>query len=134
MPAGCGLLRGCAGTCRSGNRQRLHQIRARLVSRLPASRSNGQEDELCSFGSSVLVDPVGLVTTSSHGSQTDSHVKVALADKREFNAGIVAMDRRTDLAVLCLQGVQDLARIEIGDSDKVQVGDFVLAIGNPGTH
>ena len=58
-----------------------------------ASRSNGQQDELVSFGSGVLVDPAGLVATSSHGLRADSPVKVALADKREFDAEIVLMDR-----------------------------------------
>lgn len=99
--------------------------------RAPAAQSRAQEDELVSFGSGVLVDPAGLVATSSHGLRVDSPVKVALADKREFDAEIVLMDRRTDLAVLRLKGAQGLATVEIGDSDKVRVGDFVLAIGNP---
>ena len=97
----------------------------------PASRSKSEENELVSFGSGVLVDPAGLVATSSHGLRADSSVKVTLADKREFNAEIVLMDQRTDLAVLRLRGAEGLATVEIGDSDKVRAGDFVLAIGNP---
>jgi Do/DeqQ family serine protease len=85
-----------------------------------------------SLGSGVIVDPAGLVVTNNHVIEGASEVKVALADKREFEAQIVLKDSRTDLAVLRLKDSHErFPAIELGDSDDLQVGDVVLAIGNP---
>ncbi len=84
-----------------------------------------------SLGSGVLVDPSGLVVTNYHVIQGMTDVKVALADKREFDADIVLRDQRTDLVVLQLKGGGNFPAMELGDSDALQVGDIVLAIGNP---
>ena len=83
-------------------------------------------------GSGVIVDPSGIVVTNNHVIENMTEVKVALADKREFEADIVLRDPRTDLAVLRLKGTTErFVAVEIGDSDQVEVGDVVLAIGNP---
>jgi Do/DeqQ family serine protease len=84
-----------------------------------------------SLGSGVLVDPSGLVVTNYHVIQGMTDVKVALADKREFDAEIVLRDQRTDLVVLQLKGGERFPAMELGDSDALEVGDIVLAIGNP---
>jgi len=85
-----------------------------------------------SLGSGVIVDPSGLVVTNNHVIEGASEVKVALADKREFEAEMVLKDARTDLAVLRIRdGRERFPAIELGDSDDLQVGDIVLAIGNP---
>jgi Do/DeqQ family serine protease len=84
-----------------------------------------------SLGSGVIVDPSGLVITNNHVIENMTEVKVALADHREFEAQIVLRDPRTDLAVLKLKNVSGLHVLELGDSEALQVGDFVLAIGNP---
>jgi Do/DeqQ family serine protease len=62
-----------------------------------------------------------------------TEVKVALADRREFDADVILRDQRTDLAVLRLKGLGDnkLASLTLGDSEQLEVGDMVLAIGNP---
>jgi Do/DeqQ family serine protease len=84
-----------------------------------------------SLGSGVIVDG-GLVVTNNHVIERMDQVKVSLADKREFEAEIVLKDPRSDLAVLRLKDVKEkFPAIELGDSDALQVGDFVLAIGNP---
>jgi Do/DeqQ family serine protease len=90
-----------------------------------------QERVQRSLGSGVVVDASGLVVTNNHVIEGMSEVKVAFADKREVEATILLRDPRTDLAVLKLKGVKDLAAIELADSDKVEIGDLVLAIGNP---
>ncbi|POR54207.1 Do family serine endopeptidase [Bosea psychrotolerans] len=90
-----------------------------------------QERVQRSLGSGVVVDASGLVVTNNHVIEGMSEVKVAFADKREVEATILLRDPRTDLAVLKLKGVKDLAAIELADSDKVEIGDIVLAIGNP---
>jgi len=84
-----------------------------------------------SLGSGVIVDPSGLVITNNHVIENMNEVKVALADRREFEADILLRDSRIDLAVLKLKGATNLQSIEIGDSEALQVGDIVLAIGNP---
>jgi Do/DeqQ family serine protease len=85
-----------------------------------------------SLGSGVIVDPSGLVVTNNHVIEGADQVKVSLADKREFEAEIVLKDARSDLAVLRLKDSNErFAAIELGDSDALQVGDVVLAIGNP---
>ena len=85
-----------------------------------------------SLGSGVIVDAGGLVMTNNHVIEGATEVKIALADKREFEAEIVLKDSRTDLAVLRVKdGREKFAAIDIGNSDELQVGDVVLAIGNP---
>ena len=84
-----------------------------------------------SLGSGVIVDASGLVITNNHVIENMNEVKVALADRREFEAEIVLRDPRTDLAVLKLKNATDLEVLQLGDSEALQVGDLVLAVGNP---
>ena len=91
-----------------------------------------REQKQSSLGSGVIVDAGGLVVTNNHVIEGADEVKVALADKREFEAEIVLKDARTDLAVLRIKNSRErFPVIELGDSDSLQVGDLVLAIGNP---
>src|SRR5579872_6941259 len=85
-----------------------------------------------SLGSGVMVDPAGLVVTNNHVIEGADQVKVSLSDKREFEAEIVLKDARSDLAVLRLKDVHEkFATLDFANSDELQVGDVVLAIGNP---
>ena len=85
-----------------------------------------------SLGSGVIVDPSGLIVTNHHVIEGMTDVKVALSDHREFEAEIVLRDPRTDLAVLKIKGAGEaFPMLELGDSDAIEVGDFVIAIGNP---
>lgn len=85
-----------------------------------------------SLGSGVIVDPSGLIMTNNHVIAGATEVKVSLADKRELEAEIVLKDERTDLAVLRIKDTSErFAALPFADSDEVQVGDVVLAIGNP---
>ncbi len=85
-----------------------------------------------SLGSGVIADATGLVITNNHVIEGMTEVKIALADKREFEAEIVLRDPRTDLAIIRIKDApRDLVPIEMGNSDALEVGDFVLAIGNP---
>jgi Do/DeqQ family serine protease len=90
------------------------------------------EQQQRSLGSGVLVDPSGLVVTNHHVIEGADQVKVSLADRREFEAEIVLKDARSDLAVLRLKANgEKFPALEFADSDALQVGDLVLAIGNP---
>ena len=85
-----------------------------------------------SLGSGVIVDPSGLIMTNNHVIEGATEVKVSLADKREFEAEIVLKDPRTDLAVLRIKEPREsFAALAFANSDEVQVGDIVLAVGNP---
>jgi Do/DeqQ family serine protease len=93
----------------------------------------GQDRVQQSVGSGVIVSDDGFVVTNHHVIEGMTEVKVALADRREFDADVVLRDQRTDLAVLRLKGQVSgrLAALQLGDSDQLEVGDLVLAIGNP---
>ncbi len=87
-----------------------------------------------SLGSGVIVSPEGLIITNNHVIQGDSDagVTVALADNREFEAKVILKDQRTDLAVLKILNAEgEFPHLSFGDSDSLEVGDLVLAIGNP---
>jgi len=85
-----------------------------------------------SLGSGVLVDATGLVVTNNHVIEGADQVKVSLADKREFEAEMVLKDSRSDLAVLRIKAQNEhFPALEFADSDALEVGDVVLAIGNP---
>ena len=85
-----------------------------------------------SLGSGVIVDPNGLIVTNNHVIADATDIKVALADKREFEAKVLLADERTDLAVLKIEVPDEkLPALTLADSDALEVGDLVLAIGNP---
>jgi Do/DeqQ family serine protease len=85
-----------------------------------------------SLGSGVIVNPNGVILTNQHVINGGQEIRVALTDRREFQARILLSDPRTDLAVLKVEpDGQPLPYLQFGDSDRVQVGDLVLAIGDP---
>ncbi len=84
-----------------------------------------------SAGSGVIVDQTGLVVTNNHVVENMTEVKVALTDRREFEAEVVLRDPRTDLAILRIKGQGPFTAVEMGDPDALEVGDFVMAVGNP---
>ena len=84
-----------------------------------------------SLGSGVIVSPDGYILTANHVVEGADKVKVALASgEKEFDAKVIGTDPATDTAVLKVDG-KNLPAITIADSDKLEVGDVVLAIGNP---
>ena len=91
-----------------------------------------REREQSSLGSGVIVAGEGFIVTNEHVIKGATEIKVVLADRREFEAEVVLTDERTDLAVLRVDpGGAELPTIELRDSDDVEVGDLVLALGNP---
>jgi Do/DeqQ family serine protease len=99
---------------------------------VPDGRGGPGEQVQRSLGSGVIVDPSGLVVTNNHVIEGADQVKVSLSDKREFEAEIVLKDSRSDLAVLRIKAQNErFPALEFADPDALQVGDVVLAIGNP---
>lgn len=87
-----------------------------------------------SLGSGVIVSPEGIVVTNTHvvKSRGETEIRVALADQREFDATIVTQDEKTDIAILKINANgETFQSLRLGDSDGLEVGDLVLAIGNP---
>ena len=84
-------------------------------------------------GSGMIIDNQGHILTNYHVVSDVDEIKVQLADKRSFEAEIVSTDPQTDVAVIRMKGSvpDDLPAVEFGDSDAVQVGDLVMAIGAP---
>jgi Do/DeqQ family serine protease len=95
--------------------------------------TNRQRDRVQnSLGSGVIVSGNGLIVTNNHVVKGASDIRIVLSDKREFEAKILVTDERTDLAVLKIDSEdEDLPALRFGNSDDIEVGDLVLAIGNP---
>lgn len=95
-------------------------------------RGMPQERVQRSLGSGAIVGEDGLVVTNNHVIEGMTEVRVALSDKREFEAKILLKDQRTDLAVLKIgEGSERFPVLPFADSDALLVGDLVLAVGNP---
>ncbi len=84
-----------------------------------------------SLGSGVIVDPSGIVVTNYHVIRNAEEVKVATSDGLEFESQVILKDETIDLAVLKIDGDKAFAALDFGNSDALEVGDLVLAIGNP---
>ncbi|MEK0434541.1 MAG: Peptidase, partial [Pseudomonadota bacterium] len=81
-------------------------------------------------GSGFIISADGFVLTNAHVVEGADEVFVTLTDKREFKAKIIGSDRRTDVALVKIDGT-NLPRLTIGDSGKLRVGEWVIAIGSP---
>jgi Do/DeqQ family serine protease len=90
-----------------------------------------RSEKQSSLGSGVILAANGLVVTNNHVIEGADEIKVALADGREFASKILLKDDRLDLAVLKIDSKEQFPALSLGNSDAVEVGDLVLAIGNP---
>ncbi|HKO06722.1 MAG TPA: Do family serine endopeptidase, partial [Alphaproteobacteria bacterium] len=84
-----------------------------------------------SLGSGFVIDPSGYVVTNNHVVGSATEINVKLSDGTTYNAKLVGRDERTDLALLKITADHALPAVAWGDSDKAQVGDWVMAVGNP---
>jgi Do/DeqQ family serine protease len=94
-------------------------------------RQQQEERETQSTGSGVIVDAAnGYVLTNGHVVENATRIEVTTKDNRRFTAKLIGRDAETDVAVLQIPA-ENLTAVPVGDSDRLQVGDFVLAVGNP---
>lgn len=84
-----------------------------------------------SLGSGVLISPDGYIVTNQHVVERAGTIVVTMIDKRQYEGQIVGTDVSTDLAVIKIDGEEDFPVLPLGNSDQVEVGDWVVAIGNP---
>jgi len=82
-------------------------------------------------GSGVIIDKAGFIITNSHVVGEEEKVKVHLSDKTEYIGTVVGRDVDTDLAVVKISSEKELPNVVLGDSKKVEVGQWVVAVGNP---
>lgn len=100
--------------------------------RQPRNRKGPQQEEEVprGVGSGFIISPDGFVLTNAHVVEGADEVYVTLTDKREFKAKIIGVDKRTDVAVVKIEG-SNLPRLTIGDPSKLRAGEWVIAIGSP---
>jgi len=84
-----------------------------------------------SLGSGFIIDSAGYVITNNHVIESASEIDVTLSDNSKYKATLVGHDKKTDLALLKIEAKKDLPFVNLGDSDAMRVGDWVIAIGNP---
>ena len=84
-----------------------------------------------SLGSGFIIDKQGYILTNNHVVEKTDEIKVTLTDESEFDATIIGRDPKTDLALIKIEANRPLVPLTLGDSDKLKVGDWVVAIGNP---
>lgn len=89
------------------------------------------EKEVSSLGSGFVIDPKGYVVTNNHVVENADKVIVTFANEEEYQAEIIGRDKKTDLALLKIDADKKLPYVKLGDSEKLRVGDWVIAIGNP---
>ena len=92
----------------------------------------GQSRRAQSLGSGFIIDASGIVVTNNHVIENADKISVILANDEVFEAELIGRDQKTDIAVLKIDpGSSTLTAVSFGDSDKLRVGDWVMAIGNP---
>ena len=97
---------------------------------MPNMRQMPQEQRERGLGSGVIVTPDGYILTNNHVVDGANTVTVTLSDKRDYKARVVGTDPKVDIAVLKIDA-SNLPAITVGDSSKIQIGDYALAVGNP---
>jgi len=145
--AGAGLWRESSNAPVPPELARINDLLADLAERLQpglvyvrVQRATPQRDEpgreepgepRRSTGSGFVIDPSGLIVTNAHVVESAGQIQVRLADGRRFPATVVGRDSRVDLALLKIEGASRLTVLPLGDSNKLRVGELVLALGNP---
>jgi len=102
----------------------------RFFKDLPQMPQRGQR-MVRGMGSGVIIDPAGIILTNNHVVRDGGKVMVRLNDGREFEAQDIKTDPKTDLAIVRIENAGKLTAAQLGDSDSIQVGDWVLALGQP---
>jgi serine protease Do len=94
-------------------------------------RPEAQPRRATSLGSGFIIDASGLVVTNNHVIADADEINVILHDDTTLKAEVVGKDPKTDVALLRVKSDKPLSAVQLGDSDQIRVGDWVLAIGNP---
>jgi serine protease Do len=98
---------------------------------MPGFHFNGRIPQRQGLGSGVIIDAAGVILTNNHVVEGADEVLVELSDGRQFKASDIKTDEQSDLAVLRIKAAEPLPAAALGDSDTMEIGDWVLAVGNP---
>lgn len=90
-----------------------------------------REFEQKGLGSGVIISKDGYILTNNHVVEEADEIQVKLSDKEEYQGKVIGRDQNTDLALVKIEATRDLPAAVLGDSDRLRVGDWVIAIGNP---
>ena len=90
-----------------------------------------REFETKSLGSGVIINQEGYIVTNNHVIEGAKEILVTLANEKDYQAEVIGRDKKTDLALIKIDSKEDLPVAPLGDSDRLQVGEWVIAIGNP---
>jgi serine protease Do len=113
-----------------GDMFRNHPDLRRFFRDMPRGMPRGPYGGVLGIGSGVIIDPSGVILTNNHVVEGEGKIFVRLIDGREFPAVDVKRDPKTDLAIIRIKGADHLKAAKFGDSDKMEVGDWVLALGD----
>jgi serine protease Do len=102
----------------------------RFIPRQPGPGQGPNRPESRSLGSGFLISSDGYILTNAHVVEGADEINVRLTDKREFKARVIGTDRRTDIALIKIEG-SGLPSVRFGDAEKLRVGEWVVAIGSP---
>ncbi|MBP1739545.1 MAG: degP1, partial [Deltaproteobacteria bacterium] len=97
----------------------------------PFSDENPHRGPEQGVGSGFVISSDGYILTNNHVVDDANRIKIKLADGKEYDAKVVGRDPKTDLALLKAEGVSGLHALQLGDSDSLKVGNWVVAIGSP---
>lgn len=97
----------------------------------PFGRGPEREFKQRSLGSGFIIDGAGYIITNNHVIENADEITISLNDGREFSAEVIGRDPNTDLALVKIDGAKDLTPLEMGSSDQLEVGSWVVAVGSP---
>src|SRR3989475_6024894 len=106
-------------------------VHVRVRREAPTSEEGQEPQERRASGSGFIIDPEGVIVTNAHVVEDVTTAQVRLFDGRRFTGKVIGRDSRVDLALLKLDGVKGLPTLALADSNRVRVGEFVLALGHP---
>ncbi len=96
------------------------------------NREGGESNnKVNSLGSGFVIDPSGFIVTNNHVIENADDIEVIFSDGSKLKAKLIGTDTKTDLSVLKVEPPQPLTSVKFGDSKKMRIGDWVMAIGNP---
>ncbi len=107
------------------------ELRGTPFERQFRQRFRGRDEQVMGAGSGFVIDPSGIIVTNNHVVGHASRIVVALSDGSELPARVLGIDELTDIAVIKVDAPRRLPSVAFGDSSKVEVGDWILAAGNP---
>ncbi len=114
-----------------GSRDSFEEFFGRFFGQFDRQPRHSRPQAVKSLGSGFIISEDGYILTNNHVVADADAIKVTLSDKKAYDARLVGRDEKTDLAVLKIDADHDLPAVKLGDSSKLEVGDWLIAIGNP---